>query len=545
MQPTNTQPNAPTSNTPFNNGAPLTTQQIQNMRQQMNISPTAGNSSAGSSNVSSQWAKYDGAQSTQNSQPSNQEPIGPDGTPLAPVENINKVSGDINSAGAGVNAAITGTGNYAGQNSLQRGLGAASEAATGVMNTAADVVPFGDRALNARNTVGGGLIKDAGDVLGTLGTMLGSTKAAQYVINKFPGLSDALINAGTAIATAGTQAGNISGTILGAEGVAGAGYKALSAVTDAAPKVVSATSDAASTAKNTASNAASTVKEAIKPSLTPEEATGQVIQGKTEDIAAAKRTLSSTDTTGVKTYKDLQTKLNSEIKPLAQQVDTELSKDPTARPISTFEKTVGEGTNATKINYVQEAINNLKELYSKTSDAKGISDMNKIDGKVDGIRNEDGTIKKNATGLTNKEVNDLSRKYGNEFGKKAFSKTSGDPLTSVNAQKFENIRQGLKETARQGLGGPEAKALDAKLSDLYDTKDLVDKQVERVNAAAQKTTKVGTIPKIGGKIMRAAGSPFRAVGNALGMEGEGGMLSPTEVESNLPKNLKTIRKSGK
>lgn len=296
-----------------------------------------------------------------------------------------------------------------------------------------------------------------------------------------------------------------------------------------------------------ASSAASAIKEAIKPTLTPEEATGQIIQGKTEDVPAALRTLQSIDTTGVKTTADLQAKINSEIKPLAEQVDTELSKDPTSRPISTFEKTVGEGGNATKINYVQEAINNLKELYTKTSDAKGLAEIKAIETKVDGLRGADGKIIKNASGLTNKEVNDLSRKYGSEFGSKAFAKVSGDPLTSVNAQKFENIRMGLKDTARQGLGGAEAKALDAKLSDLYDTKKLIDKQVERVNTQSQKTSKQGIIPKMVGKGVKildtVTGGPIKAIGKVMGAQGSSGVMDALELEGNLSKNLGIIKET--
>jgi len=257
MQPTNTQPTAPTSNTPFNNGAPLTTQQIQNMRQQMNISPTAGNSSAGSSNISSQWAKFDGAQQQQSTQsaPLDNNPddhLDANGQ-FQPYGTIaSRTGADINQAGSNINDAIQGTGNYAGQNGLQRGLGAASEAATGLTNTVADLVPggVGKEILGNVGKVMQGGINNVGDVLGTLGSMLGSTKAAQDIVNRFPGLSDALINAGQATATAGAQAGNISGTILGAEGVAGAGDKALSAAGDAVKGTANEASNIASDVKN-------------------------------------------------------------------------------------------------------------------------------------------------------------------------------------------------------------------------------------------------------------------------------------------------------
>lgn len=55
MENTQTQPN-----TPFNQGKPLSPQQIREFRQKMNINPTAGNTSpSAQTNVASQWAKYD------------------------------------------------------------------------------------------------------------------------------------------------------------------------------------------------------------------------------------------------------------------------------------------------------------------------------------------------------------------------------------------------------------------------------------------------------------------------------------------------------
>lgn len=269
------------------------------------------------------------------------------------------------------------------------------------------------------------------------------------------------------------------------------------------------------------------IKEGIAPTLSPIEAVGQIAQGKTIDVPAVQRTLQSLDTTNIKTYRDLATKIKDEIPKLADKVDAELSTDKIKRPISTFTKTVGD----TKINYVDEAIKNLSELYKNTSDAKGIAYINKVQAQA-------------KDGLTYLDINNISRKYGSEFGSKAFSKVTGDALTSVNAQKFENIRSGLKETARQGLHGEEAKALDAKLSDLYDTQKVIQKNVESVNKAAQKTPKQGIIPKAVGKIVKTAdivtGGPLKAMGKAMGM-GDTTVLSPTEIESNLAKNLKTIR----
>lgn len=279
-----------------------------------------------------------------------------------------------------------------------------------------------------------------------------------------------------------------------------------------------------------ASPATRTIKNLINPSNSVDEATGQIIQGGTEDIPASKRTLSDpaiNDGTN-KTYADLQKKINSQIKPLAEQVDAELSKDTTGKSIRSFNQTIGEGKNGVKVNYVRQGIDDLNNFYSKTGDAEGLSNMKAFENNA----------KEN--GLTYKDVNDLARLHGKEIN--AFN-ANGEAASGLSKQAAENTRMGIKRVARQGLGGPEAKALDSRLSDLYDTKALVDKQVEKVNSASQKSQKTGIIPKLIGKGIKIAdtlsGNPLKSIGREIGTVG--GSLSPTEIEGNLSKNLKILR----
>lgn len=274
------------------------------------------------------------------------------------------------------------------------------------------------------------------------------------------------------------------------------------------------------------------IKDTVSPPTVVDDVVGRIAQGKTTDIPAVKRTLQNIDTEGTKSYADLQTKLKKEIKPLAEQVDAELSKDTKVRKLK--ELSLAENTESgqvVKTNYVKEALNNLSELYTKTGD------------NVAKVEIRDLMRKANGKGLTYKEVNDISRKYGNEFSSKAFSKVSGDPLTSVNAQKFENVRSGLKSTARQGLGGEEAQALDAKLSDLYDTEKLIGKQVEKVNTAKQKKPDTNIYQKATTMAINVAdyatGNPLKAVARKLGTTPEA--INALEIEGNLPKNLKILK----
>lgn len=276
------------------------------------------------------------------------------------------------------------------------------------------------------------------------------------------------------------------------------------------------------------------IKDKVAPTQTSDELAGMIGQGKTSDIATTKRTLESLDTTGITTQKELSDKIASEIKPLAEKVDAELAKDTIKKPLKSLvlEEKTSSGK-VVKTNYVDEALSNLKELYQKTGDnvsATEIADLIKLAKKE---------------GLTYKQVNDISRNYNVEFGNKAFSKVSGDPLTSINAQKFENVRSGLKKTARQGLGGEEAKYLDSRLSDLYDTKKLIDKQVEKVNAESQKTSKTGFIQTAVRKIIKTAdvltGSPLKAIAKEVGLKES--TMSALEIEKRLKKGLEIIKKN--
>lgn len=274
------------------------------------------------------------------------------------------------------------------------------------------------------------------------------------------------------------------------------------------------------------------IKNLIKPSNSVEEATGQIVQGGAEDVPVARRTLQSIDTTGVNTYKDLQDKINSNIKPIAEQVDKELSKDSTPKKLNTFSQTIGQGKSGVKVNYVKQGINDLKSFYSKTGDAKGLSGIKTLENKS------------NTEGLTYKDVNDLAKIHGREIN--SFN-ANGEAASGLSKQAAENTRTGLKNISRQGLSGTKAKALDSKLSDLYHTKRLIDNQAEKVNAANQKSGKTGLVPKLIGKGIKLAdtltGSPLRAIGKEIGTV-KGG-LSHQEIEEKLANNLKIIKNSPK
>lgn len=141
------------------------------------------------------------------------------------------------------------------------------------------------------------------------------------------------------------------------------------------------------------------------------------------------------------------------------------------------------GNKLVKQNFVKDALDQLDELYVSIKDAPKRAEIANIKNKL------------NTEGLTLKEANDVSRLYGREFGSKAFSKM-GDPLTSINAQAFENTRKGIKNVVRNLMPDETVKMLDQRMSDLYNTRRLVGKMEEKVSALYQKVKKRGLLEQI-------------------------------------------------
>lgn len=408
-------------------------------------------------------------------------------------------------------------------------------------NPASKTLQVLGQGAGAVNDAAGEVIKSAikPEVLASIGTHLAplvqaasQSEAGQAVLKWWEGLNPETQKNLSASGSIASLLSNAVGAGAGKEvATGGIDLGINSAAKDAVAPIADAAAGAKDAVVNTTKKVAGATKEAVKPSLSPEEAVGQVVQGKTEDVAAAHRTLSTIDTKGVKTYADLQGKINAEIKPLAQKVDAELGKDTATKTTPEFEQTVGEGEGAVKVNYVQRAIDDLKTFYQKTGDAAGESKIKTLETKA------------NTDGLNAKDVNDLAREHGTAIN--AFN-ANGEAASGLTKQAAENTRTGLKGIARQSLGGDAAKALDSKLSDLYDTKALIDKQVEKVNALAQKTGKTGLAQKIVGKTVKGidavAGGPLKAIGHAMGTIKTGGEMDAADLEAQLVKNLKTIKR---
>lgn len=260
---------------------------------------------------------------------------------------------------------------------------------------------------------------------------------------------------------------------------------------------------------------------------------GQIIQWKTDDIKPALNIFKTIDTKGTKTYSQLSDILEKEWKNTIKHQDEVLSQHNWVfKPDDTIiTTTVGETT--IKQSPVKKAINQLDELYSKIDDPFEQAKIKELDNKF------------TKSGLTTKELNDLARKYNSEFGDKAFSKVTWDPLTSINAQAFENNRKAIKEFVRNVLPDDTSRMLDKKYSDIVSTKKLVDNMVEKVNTLQQKINERWLIEKLWRWISRIVDSmswwllrwAFTAVlpsniGNKV--------LNSLDLEKALKKNLQQL-----
>jgi hypothetical protein len=296
------------------------------------------------------------------------------------------------------------------------------------------------------------------------------------------------------------------------------GIKAVSKVTD---KVIDA---------NRAARIASATDEI-------DTVVGKIVQGKTDDVLKAKKALSTINTEGIKTYTELGERIDDGIEALATKVDDLLEEAGTkvgqlkSDALVTVTKV---GDKAIKQNFVDDALNQLDELYVSIKDAPKRAEIIQLKEKLA------------KEGLSLRELNDLSRIYNKEFGKKAFSKL-GDALTSVNAQAFENTRKGIKNVVRNLMPDNTVKMLDERMSDLYNTNRLVGKMEEKVNALYQKAKKRGVLEKVSrgaADVVNAAtfntlsGFVSRLLPSNVGLK----VLNSIDLENVLSKNLKKLDK---
>ncbi len=415
-----------------------------------------------------------------------------------------------------IRANIAGEGQFAGQTPIRRG----------VQATAAgfSAVPKGALALAPEPVREGAEM--VGDVVSTgfkkLTGFIGSNPELQKFVMENPEVTKAIEEvAGTLSA-----GGEIAGNILGARGT----VKTLETTANVAKSTAGATT-------NLVKNATGLVKKTVSsPEKTIPATVGEVLQGKPKDIAQGIKAFKEIDTTGVKTYAELDNKIDDSISRLSKVVDDELAVDATKTKLADLTTDLKtKSGNTVQTNYVKTSLAQLKELYEATGDVQRAADIDELIATA------------NTDGLTRLDVNNISRVYNTEFGSKAFNQM-GEPLTSVNAQLYETIRKGLKAKARDGIGGEAAKAADEAVSSLYNTKTLVQKNVEAVNKLQQKISERGMFEKAGYLVSKYAdiltGGTVRGVVGGILPRGAGyKTMNALDLEERLQKNLEVIKRA--
>lgn len=268
---------------------------------------------------------------------------------------------------------------------------------------------------------------------------------------------------------------------------------------------------------------------------TIDQLVGRVAQGKPENIPSFTRGLENIgDTSEIKTYKDLIGTADKTIRQNVAAQDANLLSDTTRHPIENFQMTSGSGDASVKTNYVEQALDQLKNYYTKINDSEGLANIKAIENRVE------------SQGLTVKEVNDIARTHGRDLN--AFNKNSGELASGLSKQTAENTRSGLKDTVENLIEDPAVKdkfrSLDGNISDTISVKDLSVKMDKRVNALSQRLQQPNILQKIGGyigKFGRLTGFGDLAQ-KLLGFDKTPGAttLSAVEIENNLAKNLAKI-----
>lgn len=264
---------------------------------------------------------------------------------------------------------------------------------------------------------------------------------------------------------------------------------------------------------------------------------GQILQGTKAQAEQAVPVLSNVNTQGVKTYEDLSNRIQTAVDQHQGVVNKELATNNTPVKLSDLgqkiSSTIPGSKLSTKVNYVSDALKQLKELYTATRDIPS------------SLRITELTTKAKTQGLTPTEVNDIAKEYGTQFRAKGFSKV-GQPLTSVNDQAFENTRKGLKTTARSFLTSDAAQKADQATSKLLNVKTQVDKVAQKVNALSQRVQKRNIVEKIarslGHGVDIATGGAIKSFVSKLFFPSNVGLktFNALDLESRLTRNLRIL-----
>ncbi len=255
---------------------------------------------------------------------------------------------------------------------------------------------------------------------------------------------------------------------------------------------------------------------------------GRITQGSKDDIVKATRALRELDTTGVESFTDLKKLTEDSIGEIAKKQDDILSSVKDVKKLDDFTRVVAGKDQ----NFVKRAIEQLKEFYEKTEDYVNLEKLDDLE------------LKFKTQGISALEINDLARDFSREMPS-AFSRITGEPLTSVNKVAMERTRKELKDLARDFLPNDASKLLDRQMSDLYKLKETSEKMEKTVQKLSNKIKKRGLFEKVARGIGR--GVDVATFGTVRGfltsfMPSNIGnkVLNSLDIEESLVRNLKKL-----
>lgn len=344
---------------------------------------------------------------------------------------------------------------------------------------------------------------------------------------------------------AGENVAQILGTALEAFGIGKGstyGVKAIDAATDVIKKTAPKIQEGAEIAARQAGEVVDATLQARRASqlVVQEEkvqtAVGRILQAgdNPRAVEQATRALTDIDTTGIRTYDDLNNRLTDRITALSKAVDERLAADNTLYRPDQLAKTTKVGNEVIREDSVMNAIRGLENAYDLSGEPVNAARIRQLANKYE------------QDGLSLIELNNLSREYGIEFKNKAFTRI-GEPKQGYNADMYENTRRALKETLRDQMPDDVAKQLDAKMSDIYSTLDLTKKIENTVAKLEQRITNRTLGQKVGGGITSVAdlltGGILRGAVNKLLPSNVGNKtMNSLDIQAELRRNLKELDK---
>lgn len=344
------------------------------------------------------------------------------------------------------------------------------------------------------------------------------------------------------------SAGGIASLMAEVVGLKGVG-KVVSKAANVTEKAASATAKVAKEGVKAVGESVDAFRAARQPARIAaqeakvDDAVGRILQGAPEDVPAAKRALSQVDTTDVRTYADLNGKLNARLEAVRKKLDTELdTKYPDRIPADKLMQKTTVGDQIVTTNPVKDGLDEMITFFQKTNNAPEAARYLQLKNKFE------------TEGLTLKEINQISRDHGKNLN--AFN-ASGELASGLSKQAAENTRKGLKQVVRDrlpddvklpdGTNTNISKELDSQMSDLLDTLKLTEQAEVKVSKLENRIKNRTLAQKVGGAAADVAdlatfGTLRGFVGKLIPSNMGNKTMNYLDIQKELQKNLKEIDK---